>query len=569
MKFKSTRVSGYRVFLENFSKALVPITLLTHRRFSRSVVTLVIAVMGLGMVHLHAQDAATSVLQAKGFLQEDKFLDGLAAAQEAVRTAPNDYLGYYYVAYAQLGLGQYDNAAVAAKRSWELAPADNKDGALKLVETIRLRSEVRRLVKAADEALDEGLNGKAARLYDQAWNAGRDNSELGLKAAEIYLEALKQPLDAGRVLHQVRKVATGPAGARALTMLQQIAEPLRVQAEEWVRQARVSHDPVEQERLLAKAEEVDPGLKALHRTRALLAAQGTNVTALLTAIKGLTRNKQGTLETIGGLPNLTRWMEVPVIKEYLKDLLGAEKVVELASGRRGGPEEREIYELAWIGNLKLVPIPAGTFAMGNKDGKEDEKPVTQVTLTRFWLGATEVTQGQWMMVMGSNPSKHNGLRLPVEQITHDEAMEFCRRLTKLEQAGGRLPSGYAYSLPTEAQWEYASRVGTLGSYAGDKDVRGEDGEWQTREVGMRSPNDYGLYDMGGNVYEYCLDRWGRYPGGSVTDPIGSSGDLPVVRTGRMVSKATDFRSTERGQQEAEGDGRWKWRGFRLALSSVR
>ena len=188
------------------------LTALFNPRGLRTALTclaLIFAASAPGLGRLGAQDAAAAIRQAKGFLEEDKFLDGLGAAQEAVRAAPQNYLGHYYVAYAQLGLSQYESAAAAANRALGLAPADSKEGVAKLVEAIKLRSQAGGITKAAEEALSEGLNAKAARLYEQAWNAGRDNPELGLKAAEIYMGALKQPLDAGRVLQQVRRVATG------------------------------------------------------------------------------------------------------------------------------------------------------------------------------------------------------------------------------------------------------------------------------------------------------------------------------------------------------------------------
>ena len=121
-----------------------------------------------------------------------------------------------------------------------------------------------------------------------------------------------------------------------------------------------------------------------------------------------------------------------------------------------------------LGRGEMVRIPPGSFVMGSASGSSDERPVTRVTLTTaFSLGKTQVTQRSWVAVMGSNPSGFKGRSLPVENVSWDDAMEFCRKLTTLERSAGSLPKGYVYTLPTEAQWEYACRAGTTGDYAGD------------------------------------------------------------------------------------------------------
>ena len=223
--------------------------------------------------------------------------------------------------------------------------------------------------------------------------------------------------------------------------------------------------------------------------------------------------------------------------------------------------------------LNLFWIKPGTFAMGSANPLDyHDSRVTQVTISRgFWLGRTEVTQAQWTAVMGSNPSYYKGDNLPVERVSWNDAMDFCRKLTERERAAGRLAGDLAYTLPTEAQWEYACRAGTTGDYAGALDAMAwysaNSGD-QTHPVGQKQTNAWGLHDMHGNVSELCLDWYGNYPGGSVTDPTGAaSGSLRVIRGGDWDAAAINCLSAVRIRC---GPGaRIDNIGFRLCLSAVR
>jgi len=254
-------------------------------------------------------------------------------------------------------------------------------------------------------------------------------------------------------------------------------------------------------------------------------------------------------------------------------------------------------ELSDEETLGMVWISPGEFVMGSPDqireggfmgfggnvvqksenGRYSGELQHKVTLTKgYWLGATEVTQGQWQSVMGSNPSSFKGSNLPVELVSWEDAMEFCRKLTERERASGRLPEGLAYTLPTESQWEYACRAGTTTRYSfGDSEMQLKEyanyeytpryGDKRTAPVGSFKPNAWGLYDMHGNVCEWCSDRYGDYPSGSVTDPTGAnSGSLRVNRGGSWFSGARNCRSADRNWS-APGN-RFDYLGFRLALS---
>ncbi|MDB4639398.1 formylglycine-generating enzyme family protein [bacterium] len=215
--------------------------------------------------------------------------------------------------------------------------------------------------------------------------------------------------------------------------------------------------------------------------------------------------------------------------------------------------------------MKFKLIPAGTFTMG--DGDETH----EVTLTKpFKMGVHEVTQAQYQQVMGVNPSKFKGADNPVEMVSWGDAVEFCRRLSELpaEKAAGNV-----YRLPTEAGWEYACRAGTTTKYSfGDDASKLGDCGWfsensgtKTHPVGGKKPNAWGLYDMYGNVWEWCHDYYGKLPSGAVTDPAGAtSGSVRVIRGGSGNYAAGYCRSASRsGRLPSFRNSRY---GFRVSLS---
>jgi len=221
--------------------------------------------------------------------------------------------------------------------------------------------------------------------------------------------------------------------------------------------------------------------------------------------------------------------------------------------------------------MEFMPVESGRFQMGSNDGDSDEKPVHRVTLTQnFWMGKYEVTQGEYEKLMGSNPSYFKGQRNPVEKVSWHDAVKFCEKLTETEHKAGRLPSGYEYRLPTEAEWEYSCRSGTTGKYAGDLDSMGwyrENSGKKTHEVGRKKSNAWGLFDMHGNVWEWCFDWMGSYPSSSVTDPTGSnSGSHRVLRGGGWYDDAGHCRSAFRGSNAPSNSNDYV--GFRVALAPV-
>ena len=223
-----------------------------------------------------------------------------------------------------------------------------------------------------------------------------------------------------------------------------------------------------------------------------------------------------------------------------------------------------------FGPEQFALIPAGSFQMGSTNGASNERPVRNVNITRsFYLQRTEVTQGQWREVMGTNPSHFSscGDMCPVEQVSWDDIQEFLAALNAMDP-------GKNYRLPTEAEWEYAVRTGTTGDYGGMGSLNemgwyGDNSENRTRPVALKQPNAWGLYDMHGNVwewvndwfsaeyYQYCVDN------GINKDPPGpATGSRRVLRGGSCYDFASFARSASR--YSVSPSLRNNLNGFRLA-----
>ena len=221
-------------------------------------------------------------------------------------------------------------------------------------------------------------------------------------------------------------------------------------------------------------------------------------------------------------------------------------------------------------SFKMVKVAGGTFQMGATveqwdDAYDSEKPVHSVTLSDFYIGETEVTQGLWEAVMGSTPCffSSNSQR-PVESVSWDDCQTFIQTLNTL--------TGQSFRLPTEAEWEFAARGGNLShgfKYAmsntiGDVAWYTGNSSGVTHPVATKAPNELGLYDMSGNVWEWCQDWYGSYGSEAQTDPTGpSSGTYRVLRGGSWGENERDCRVSNRG---SDGSGlRSSDNGLRLAL----
>lgn len=201
--------------------------------------------------------------------------------------------------------------------------------------------------------------------------------------------------------------------------------------------------------------------------------------------------------------------------------------------------------------FKMIYVEGGTFTMGCTSEQEsgclsDEKPAHSVTLSDFWIGETEVTQALWHAVMWNHPSALKGDNRPVEQVSWNDCQEFIQKLNEM--------TGETFRLPTEAEWEYAARGGNKSlhyKYAGSNTISNvawytNNNSSGTHPVKDKQANELGLYDMSGNVWEWCSDWYGSYSSSAQTNPAGpSSGSVHVFRGGSWDFHAKDCRVTRR------------------------
>jgi hypothetical protein len=268
-------------------------------------------------------------------------------------------------------------------------------------------------------------------------------------------------------------------------------------------------------------------------------------------------------------------IEQAEVKQAVEQTKGASASIDLnrLADTVDGYEPKPNYIVKSALNMELIWCPPSGYVRGKGDEAH------QVILTKgFYLGKYEVTQEEYEKVMGNNPSEFKGDKLPVERVSWNHAVEFCDELNKKE----RIPRGWAFALPTEAQWEYACRAGTTTAYSfGDRITSDDanynwDGAWdtgadfkQTRDVGQYSANPWGFFDMHGNVREWTADAWGTYASGAQTDPFnaGATGSNRVSRGGSWGNADTKHLSSA-FRQYSHPILRSREVGFRVALKQV-
>jgi len=276
--------------------------------------------------------------------------------------------------------------------------------------------------------------------------------------------------------------------------------------------------------------------------------------------------------------NLASWSMFDVVNNPLGGIFFTDTAAHLS------PQKFYRAQLIPSPPASMVFIPANTFMLGsptNEVGHQsDESPQTLVTLSHgYWIGKYEVTQAEYLAVTGENPSGFPGdLNRPIESVSFFAASNYCFLLTQQDLSAGRIPPGTHYRLPTEAEWECAARAGSTNRfYYGDDPALtnlvnyawfGAHNGITTHSVGQKLPNAWGLYDMEGNVWEWCQDWYGTYPGGSVTDPQGPATNpigWKVIRGGAWESSEFDCRSASRWFEGASPFISDFIIGFRVAL----
>jgi formylglycine-generating enzyme required for sulfatase activity len=451
-----------------------------------------------------------TVIEANRLYKADQFGPALAAAESAAKLAPDRFEPHALRALILQSMGRHDDAQKAIEQARALAKPDD------MLKVEKIAAKLNAVTAAA-----KGEPDAAQRRRFNVLNLILEEAD---KAAD---PAARIKLQQEFLVQSANYLKTYPDDARVWTLRAKLAVELNLRRE---------------------------GILATRQMQRL----------------GLTNSDDSAIARLIAQIDRKGWLTDRTPNEELE--------------KKNGPEIDKSWVVPGL-NLAMVPIPAGSFTMGSSAAEQNkakrevpyldfriESPQHTVSLTKpYWLSQTEVTQSQWQEIMGTNPSCFVEAQLPVENVSYGEALAFCRKLTTREREEGRLPMDYEYTLPTEAQWEYACRAGTAGEYAGGLESMGWYGAnsgRKTHPVGQKQANMWGLHDMYGNVWEWCLDWYGNYPSGSVSDITGSTyGSRRVVRGGCWGNDATFCRSAYRDYFAP--DHRGSYLGFRLALSSVR
>ena len=259
--------------------------------------------------------------------------------------------------------------------------------------------------------------------------------------------------------------------------------------------------------------------------------------------------KKNASEAKEGPSTISDNVQVPERNAETNQKTSTNEEASSASSKQENPARNLTFTVGGV-SFTMVYVPGGTFTMGatseqGSDAWNDEKPTHSVMLSSYYIGQTEVTQALWTAVMGSNPSEFRGDRRPVESVSWNDCQTFISRLNA--------KTGKNFRLPTEAEWEYAARGGHSGGskYAGSENISNvawydDNSGGETHNVATKSPNGLGIYDMSGNVWEWCQDWYGNYSSSSQTNPKGpSNGGYRVYRGGCWYFSARLCRVSDR------------------------
>jgi formylglycine-generating enzyme required for sulfatase activity len=487
-----------------------------------------------------------SLSAGKAALEKGDAAAAFAALQRAVNVDPTAFDGYFYLAIASYRLGNFEAAEQYARLASARAPEAERARVGEMLGLIAEKREFAVNERQGDEAYANGLMAKAAESYAKAFRLSPAHGHVGLKAAALY-EQMDQLLAAARLWQAVAASGDGASAAAARQELTRTDAALESLYQSEMRQLRVWQSRKDPAALLGLIEAL-PRKLALRIEAAAIHACRSEVGKAVAQLKEA--NKLGLKAAqVVDRPEFFGLIEAGRNGEFFATFITeAYGQDALRAMREKAPVPGYAYTVRGLG-IDLVPIAPGTFNMGSPEtekGRGDDETLHEVTLSRpYWLAKCELTVRQWQALMegrffGDKPDHP-------QTKSRGGAKEFCAKLTERERAAGRLPAGYVYSLPTEAEWEYAARAGTTGAYAGDLDAMAwyaspNDGP---QPVGQKQPNAWGLHDMHGNVAEWCLDSYGPYPTGKVVDPLHRGTGLDVCRGGGAMFTADWARSAAR------------------------
>lgn len=496
-------------------------------------------------INLELNTKAVFKNRGRAYLRKEEFSKAIRDFSKAIELDKNDAEGYKDRGKAIYGFAQNDQALDAAIRDFtsaiELEPKDAE--AYKFRGTAYFtRAKFEEAKADLEKSLslnpnDTEINSMLAEVRAEAAkanpNAPKKPQTADDKLAE--LEAWKQIKTSTAAKDYWEFIQNFPNGSftkQAYDKMMEIGDP------EW-NKVKDSRDPYRYKAYLDKNPNGPFSAPASAKLR--------SSTDAMVAWEQVDKSSPATInEFIKKYPESKQAAEAEAVKESAKKAFEAKAAEARAKGK--------INSLG----MEFAYIPAGTFEMGEPTASHT------VTISKdFYIGKYEVTQAQWQAVMGSNPSyfKQCGSNCPVEEVSWNDIQAFLQKLNARND-------GFAYSLPTEAQWEYAARAGTTGDYGGTgkmDDMGWYDGNSgrKTHPVGQKQSNAFGLYDMHGNVWEWVQDWSGDYPKESATDPTGvASGQFRVLRGGSWLSLAAYSRSANRGLNFTP-DLRLNYLGFRV------
>ena len=502
------------------------------------------------------------------------------AEVEAARQAEAERQRLLAEAEQQRQAAEAEAARIAAERQRLAAEAEaERQRLLAEVEQQRQATEAEAARVAAErQRLAAEAEAERQRLLDEAEQQRQAaEAEAARIAAEQQRLAAEAEAERQRLLdeaEQQRQAAEAEAArvAAERQRLEAEAEQQRLAAEaEAERQRLEAEAEAERQRLLAEAEAERQRLEAeAERQRLEAERQRLEAEAERQRLIAEAEAERQRLEAEAEQQRL----EAEAERQRLEAEAEAERqrLFEESERKKAEAERAKSQPKTFTVNgvtFELLYVKGGTFTMGctpeqNGDCNNDEKPTHSVTLDDYYIGKFEVTQDLWTAVMGKNPSNKKGDNLPVENVSWNDAQDFIRQLNQI--------TGEHFSLPTEAQWEYAARGGSkskgykfsggniLGNVAWYADNSGS----TPHQVGTKDPNELGLYDMSGNVWEWCYDLYGNYSSESQNNPTGpTSGSVRVLRGGSWSYFAGLARVSYR--LYGQPGSRFSGRGFRLVL----